>query len=117
MSIQLKLTFALACLTSTSVIAQTKELYSPQVVTESALSNNLTPELSDAQITKNLYAELEGTFQVIISDPNYQVLYTREMLETIKSSRLPDQNVHINWDQFTSILIFSSESPDDSQNQ
>ncbi len=116
MSIKLILTFVLACLTTTTVNAQTKEIYNPQV-TESTESNDLTPELSDAQITKSLYEELEGTFQIIISNPEYKVLYTRAMLETIKSSRLPDQNVHIAWDEFTTILIFSSESPDDSLNQ
>lgn len=86
----------------TCLFAQTRQEIPQKAIEPSAL----LPEQSDVQITKSLYNELEGTYEVIFSNPDHHVLYTRTFLETIKSSRSLDDIVTIQWDEFTSVNIF-----------
>lgn len=58
--------------------------------------------------TKQLMAELEGSFRIETSQPDYNVLFTRELLETIKHSRKATEEVRLVWDDNATIVITPS---------
>jgi hypothetical protein len=55
---------------------------------------------------ESLKKELEGTFSIQISQADYHILYTKELFETIKNSRKATETVQLNWDSYTTIIIF-----------
>jgi hypothetical protein len=110
MSIRLNLIVIICTATASLANAQSKEIHGPQVMTETGANSALTPELSDPQLVKALFLELDGTYQINISQPNYQILYSRDLLETIRSSRLLDENAIVEWDAYTTIIIFPKSS-------
>ncbi len=59
---------------------------------------------------KELKKSLDGTYQVEISKPDYQVLYTRDLLETIKDFRKEIEDVDIQWNQYVKIRIYSLQN-------
>ena len=56
---------------------------------------------------KELKKSLDGTYHVAVSKANYQVLYTRDLLETIKQSRKSLEDVDIQWNQYVRISVYS----------
>jgi hypothetical protein len=54
----------------------------------------------------SLRKELEGTFSVEITQPNYQILYTENLLEAIKTNREATSVFRLTWDAYTTIVIF-----------
>jgi len=54
----------------------------------------------------SLRKELEGTFSVEITQPNYQILYTENLLEAIKANRKATDIFRLTWDAYTTIVIF-----------
>lgn len=64
------------------------------------------PLQSDAQKTKALRDELQGTYEFEISSAGYNPLITLDMLEQIRSSRLESTNAYIHWDDHTTIVVF-----------
>lgn len=56
---------------------------------------------------KALLHELEGSFRIEYSQPNYQILYTGPMLERIKAERKDSEEVRIQWDSYTTIIIYA----------
>lgn len=54
----------------------------------------------------SLRQELEGTFSVEITQPNYQILYTENLLEAIKVNRKATDTFRLTWDAYTTIVIF-----------
>lgn len=110
MSKRLLLVLALIASGTYQAAAQTRTQYSSEVH-HSELSNtsnesSISPELTDSEKVKELLSSLEGTFEIEFSIPNYGINYTLPLLETIRNSRLQNENATIEWDQFTTITVF-----------
>ncbi|MFT5647295.1 MAG: hypothetical protein ACI976_001985 [Aureispira sp.] len=54
----------------------------------------------------SLGKELEATFSVEITQPNYQIIYTDNLLEAIKANRKATGIFRLTWDAYTTIVIF-----------
>lgn len=54
-----------------------------------------------------LKESLEGTYRIEFSKPNYSILYSRDFLESIQAARREDEDVTIQWDQFTTITVYA----------
>ena len=106
---RLLLVMALMATGTYQVAAQTRVQHSAQVnqTVPEASSNGsqVSPQQSDPEVINTLLAQLEGTYEVETSIPDYRVNFTRILLETIKSSRQPDVEVLLEWDEFTTIII------------
>lgn len=63
-------------------------------------------ELTPAEETQALLAALEGTYEIQVSQQGYHPLITKDMLDTIAAARLPEDNATIEWDQYTTIIVF-----------
>ena len=75
--------------------AEKKYLQQPSVERELTIQ-----EMKDA---------LEGSFQIEMVSSHKRVLYTRALFEAIKAARKEFEDVIIQWDQYTTITVFSAQ--------
>lgn len=94
---------AILCITSVGY-SQTK--VTSGVEEEGELTYVLTRELSESEQLALLKEELEGTYEIQISIPDYHPLITMDMMQQIKEARLPKTQNTIQWDQYTTIVVY-----------
>ena len=63
------------------------------------------------------FQDIENTFEVIYSQTNYQILYTENLYNQILDARLATGNAVIQWDQFTTIIIYPYATLEDAPTQ
>jgi hypothetical protein len=86
--------------------AQQKSPNTIGAVTQTA-TNSSHVTVQKAPSISELKMSLEGSYRIDITKTNYQILYTRDLLETIKNSRKEDEDIVIQWDQYITITIYS----------
>lgn len=78
-------------------------------------NTTLDPNGNSTANVHTLSKEMEGTYQLVITNNDYAVAISKAMLLSIKSSRKQDETVSKTWDEFTTIVIPSVQeisSPD-----
>ena len=86
--------------------AQSNSSKTPTTVISTNHANTATIQQAEESNFATLKKELEGTFAIEISQANYQVLYTEDLLETIKTSRKATETVRLAWNPYTILVIF-----------
>lgn len=72
---------------------------------------NKSPTTIQREMTiSELQESLEGTYQVEMTPSNKSLFYTKAFFQTIKDARKEDEDVTIQWDQFTTITVYSYQS-------
>ncbi len=76
--------------------------------TQRALNARATKQLQPS--VQDLKAKLEGTYRIEYSQANRQILYTRDLLETIQNTRQELEDQTIQWDPYTRIIVYAQKT-------
>ena len=87
-------------------LAQQKSIFQASPERDLNAPITLKKELS----LPELKSSLEGSYRIEFSQANYQIVYSRDLLETIKNSRKEFEDVTLQWDQFTTIIIYARQN-------
>lgn len=98
MLVKLLIATAVCFFSVTAFTQHSKEIYAA-VAQQESQGETPIPTL------KERFQEIDGTFEVIYSISDYKILHTEDLYQTIQGERLPDQDVTIEWDGYTTIVI------------
>lgn len=79
----------------------------PRVLT---LENPQSTNVDSKFYLKNLKEELQGTYQIQISEPNYSVVITKQILERIQNERLQNEDVYLELDEHSKVFVPSKDN-------